>query len=88
MVSGLVKAEEEMIRFRIVNVAVHENGNKPLTIYELECQKGQKKWTIEKKFTDFCEFHENLQISLPGVELSSAKAIFDPKHLSKKSLSI
>ncbi len=35
-----VRDEEDVVSFRVVNVAVNENGSKPVTIYELECQRG------------------------------------------------
>jgi hypothetical protein len=54
VLESTARDDEDVVSFRVVNVAVNENGSKPVTIYELLCQKGQTKWTLEKKFTDFC----------------------------------
>lgn len=74
--------------FNVKNVTLHENSGKPYTVYEVECVKGDKRWVIERRFTELCELNDNLSNMLPGVELSQARSIFDPKYLSKKSLTV
>ena len=42
----------------------------PFTEYVIDIKRGNKKWTINRKYKALCDLHATLKANLPGVELS------------------
>jgi hypothetical protein len=59
------------------------SDNKPYTEYMIKVQYADKKWTVSRRYKNFCELHQALQANFPGLKLpDSQQAIISVQDIN------
>lgn len=62
--------DHEKLELKIKQTLIREEQSKPFTEYVIELKRGNKCWTVYRKYKAFCDLNSVLRAILPGVELS------------------
>ena len=58
-----------------------ESSKKPFTIYVIEIILEGENWSVQRKYKEFCQLHDNLTNYYPHVKFPSASSQFNNKSL-------
>jgi hypothetical protein len=69
-------------KFSIVQTLIkEETSKKPFTEYVIQVRMGERKWTISRRYKQFCALHASLERNFPDLEFPQSAQIFWNKSI-------